>query len=252
MSDSTFPHQIRNNKTSGRSDSSQRSNSSISFLFLLTHLQTYLQKELISQTDENFVRKKRKIETLDDYWNEIQDINAIYHPQMNEIITHWNSRVNMISGKKFREKNLKTFNLPILEQIENILEDKVKLRRRTQLNRNKTRVFGKKEDEEENEEKYDPEIFDDSDFYQTLLTDILNHSHSIQESDWKTKNIKKSNRSQFENMSLDQFKKLKKNTIKKRKLVSFETIHELVGFVAPLEEPEIRDWGSALAESLFK
>lgn len=77
-----------------------------------------------------------------------------------------------------------------MTQIENIMNDKDRLIRRTQLQRNDYKILGKKEQEEEkaNEHEvseedgrkadrhlmtYDEEIFDDNDFYQQLLRELI-------------------------------------------------------------------------------
>lgn len=76
-----------------------------------------------------------------------------------------------------------------MTQIENIMNDKDRLIRRTQLQRNDYKILGKKEQEEEANEHevseedgrkadrhlmtYDEEIFDDNDFYQQLLRELI-------------------------------------------------------------------------------
>lgn len=78
-----------------------------------------------------------------------------------------------------------------MTQIDNIMNDKDRLIRRTQLQRNDYKILGKKEQDEEDEKEaalpeeeggrkadrhlmtYDEEIFDDNDFYQQLLRELI-------------------------------------------------------------------------------
>jgi len=84
----------------------------------------------------------------------------------------------------FANKNFKALNQSIMTQVNKILEDKQKLISRTQIKRTKYKILGKRVHPTEDTEATvadalnknnvrDPEIFDDTDFYQQLLKDLI-------------------------------------------------------------------------------
>jgi len=63
-----------------------------------------------------------------------------------------------------------------LKQVEQILGDRGRLLKRTQLKRAQYDIIGKtaaNDDDESHESEHDPEIFDDSDFYHQLLREFI-------------------------------------------------------------------------------
>ncbi|KAF6206795.1 hypothetical protein GE061_018031 [Apolygus lucorum] len=119
---------------------------------------------------------------------------ADFAPFRDSEITKWNEKAKISSGKA-AQKDFSAFDQSILKLIESILFDKYRLVRKTQLKRSDYMIYGQskveqeKQDEKETEEEegvlavsktqgkkdhvYDPEIFDDGDFYQKLLRDFI-------------------------------------------------------------------------------
>ncbi|GFY49494.1 protein AATF [Trichonephila inaurata madagascariensis] len=108
-------------------------------------------------------------------------------PYRNSVIQKWDEKTKLSSGRT--QKSFSAFDNSALKQIEQSLQDKSRLIKRTQLKRSVYRILGKSEPSNsksanENEEisvskqdmllkDYDPEIFDDDDFYRQILKDII-------------------------------------------------------------------------------
>ncbi|GFU47136.1 protein AATF [Nephila pilipes] len=108
-------------------------------------------------------------------------------PYRNSVIKKWDEKTKLSSGKA--QKSFSAFDNSALKQIEQNLQDKSRLIKRTQLKRSAYRILGKPEsacikNAEDNEEMsvskqdmllkdYDPEIFDDDDFYRQILKDVI-------------------------------------------------------------------------------
>ncbi|KAK3925171.1 Protein AATF [Frankliniella fusca] len=137
-------------------------------------------------------KKKMKKENLSEV---ISSRYANYMPYRDAIIQKWNSKTQVAHGSSNR--NFSAFEQSTLKQIEQILADKSRVMRRTQLRRSEYHILGQphentkqfenpKEETDgvsaENQEsksvadvskEYDPEIFDDSDFYHQLLRELI-------------------------------------------------------------------------------
>ncbi|CAG9765724.1 unnamed protein product [Ceutorhynchus assimilis] len=120
--------------------------------------------------------KKRK---LDEYEKDISDLHNKYKKYRNETIEKWNTKTRLSTMKTSGPT------LSVTSQIEHILSDKEKLRKRTQLKKSEFKILGQKDSSESilesNEdngdvkqaEEYNSEIFDDSDFYHQLLRELI-------------------------------------------------------------------------------
>ncbi|CAI2180668.1 2484_t:CDS:2 [Funneliformis geosporum] len=109
------------------------------------------------------------------YSNDISDSEDI------QTIDKWSNKVQIASGIPLNKK-FKAINQDVNTQIEQILQDKERLINRTQLKRNLDKILGKKDYDEPNKDikkhdehlsNYDVEIFDDTDFYQQLLRELI-------------------------------------------------------------------------------
>ncbi len=105
-------------------------------------------------------------------------------------IDHWNRRTQLASGQG-HTTTFKVLNQSVLTQIATVMQDDVRLVRRTQMRRGEGRVLGagirERQRQTQHEEKrvdqlvdgrveeYDEEIYDDTDYYQQLLREIISH-----------------------------------------------------------------------------
>mmetsp|Transcript_10013 Transcript_10013/g.15669 ORF Transcript_10013/g.15669 Transcript_10013/m.15669 type:complete len:234 (-) Transcript_10013:159-860(-) len=139
--------------------------------------------------------QKRKRETVVGVWDRISMADREMIPFRDSTIDKWNSKVMLAgnSGSKF-----KALNQSILTQTQHVLEDMDRLLRRTRVKRSTYKVIGdtleapaqdaeeegKEEDIAEEtapgrrslKEEVDEEAYDDSDFYQLLLRDLIEAS----------------------------------------------------------------------------
>ncbi|KAI4468291.1 aatf protein apoptosis antagonizing transcription factor [Holotrichia oblita] len=99
---------------------------------------------------------------LNNYENTINSVFTAYIPYRNSVIEKWNDKTRIVGPKS----NTQIFS--VVSQVENILNDKQKLIQKTQLKRMDYNISKTSETSEKNNE-YDPEIFDDNDFYHQLL-----------------------------------------------------------------------------------
>uniref|UniRef100_A0AAF5PLE2 TRAUB domain-containing protein n=1 Tax=Wuchereria bancrofti TaxID=6293 RepID=A0AAF5PLE2_WUCBA len=85
-------------------------------------------------------------------------------------LSKWDERttLNTISIIKNKKKDFSGFESVVLKQIEQIMNEKHRLLRRTQMKRHDVDRIGGDEDN-----NYDAEIFDDDDFYQQLLKELI-------------------------------------------------------------------------------
>ncbi|XP_013414471.1 protein AATF [Lingula anatina] len=131
---------------------------------------------------------KRKI-TVDEFPEFLAKRHKAFHLYRNNTIQKWNDKTKLAAGK-VSSKSFSAFDQSTLKQIEQVLSDRERLLRRTQLKRSSYRVLGKeKEDEDRTEaheqlpnrdhlKDYDEEIFDDDDFYHQLLRELIERKTS--------------------------------------------------------------------------
>ncbi|KAI9011497.1 apoptosis-antagonizing transcription factor [Gaertneriomyces semiglobifer] len=168
---------------------------------LLTSL-VDLRKSLISQNaavSQSFspsVLNKRKrpsteedcepLKLVESYWADIHPLDAQFVSYRNATIEKWNSKIQIASGIPLQKK-FKTINQSVLSQIKQVMSDTGRLVKRTQLKRGEYSIVGEEgkagnegETGDEGEVKadqhlahYDTEVFDDGDYYQQLLKELV-------------------------------------------------------------------------------
>ena len=110
---------------------------------------------------------------LSEYSRLLEERHKALIPYRNETIEKWNDKTRLASGS-VNKKSFSGFETSTLKQIEHILTDKSRLVKRTQNKRSSYRILGQPErDTLAGEEAFDPEIFDDDDFYHQLLRELI-------------------------------------------------------------------------------
>jgi len=109
--------------------------------------------------------------------------NALHHrescmcsiePYILQTVEFWSSKTllaNRLSQTKF-----KALNQSIVDQVERVMRDSDRLVQRTRQIRSQYTVLGKRKREDDDTGdnlRFDPEIFDDTDFYQILLQQLI-------------------------------------------------------------------------------
>ncbi|KAG8184904.1 hypothetical protein JTE90_017759 [Oedothorax gibbosus] len=145
-------------------------------------------EEITPENKPEEICQKRKL-NMEDFDTILGKRFKSLEPYRNAVIQKWDEKTRLATGR-MTQKSFQCFDNSALKQIEQILQDKTRLVRRTQLKRSLYRVLGKPESIEMNKEgnaeaepsvsqqdlllkDYDPEIFDDDDFYRQILKDVI-------------------------------------------------------------------------------
>jgi len=125
-------------------------------------------------------------------WSQIDNNFQLLLPWCYETIEIWHKKTQQASGQtSLTDKKFKVINQGIVAQMEWIMKSADELIKKTQLKRLDYNILGKRKRETPNDtkvsvedeetlaiidgrkEEYDSEILDDTDFYQSLLRDII-------------------------------------------------------------------------------
>uniref|UniRef100_T1IH21 Protein AATF n=1 Tax=Strigamia maritima TaxID=126957 RepID=T1IH21_STRMM len=113
---------------------------------------------------------KRKLR-FEEYPEFLAKRHADFERFRDSTIEKWNDRTRLTTGKM---KGFNAFDQTALKQIEHILSDKNRLLTRSRTKRSVYHILGKQDSTETDETSgIDPEIFDDDDFYQQLLRELI-------------------------------------------------------------------------------
>ncbi|CAG8677041.1 9568_t:CDS:2, partial [Cetraspora pellucida] len=133
----------------------------------------------IAITENVANNRKRHIEDdnyLEYLWKDMQEINDSFLPFRAQTIEKWSNKVQIAPGIPLNKK-FKAINQGVNDQIAHVLCDRERLIKRTQLKRNTDKILGKAKPGtgtyDEHLTNYDLEIFDDTDFYQQLLRELI-------------------------------------------------------------------------------
>ncbi|KAL2719742.1 protein AATF [Vespula maculifrons] len=163
-----------------------------------------------------------------DYEKILAKRHKSYVNYRNSIISKWNDKTRVTTGKLNKGISQTT-----LKQIEFALSDKVKLHKRTQLKRSEYVTVGKSlpvsNEDDRRVQEYDPEIYDDDDFYHQLLRDLIEYKSSD-----ITDPIQLSKQwIQLQNMRSKMKRKIDTRATKGRK-VRYNVHNKLVNYMAPI------------------
>ncbi|CAO3664115.1 unnamed protein product [Umbelopsis vinacea] len=132
--------------------------------------------------------RKRHLDDDDEYvdklWSDMSQLNDLFKSYRNATVEKWGNKVQVASGIPLNKK-FKAFDQNIMTQVNSILGDSDRLVKRTQLKRTEYRPLGKESPANEESKEaavvevdahladHDSEIFDDNDFYQQLLKELI-------------------------------------------------------------------------------
>lgn len=203
-----------------------------------------LDKEISSDTEDELKNGKQlsidenteAIEELapqkrlryNDYEKILQKDHDSYRKYRDFVIKKWNDKTRIATGSLNKNSSQTT-----LKQIEFAMSDISKLRKRTQLKRSEYNVVGKCLLNEDNDnrriQEYDPEIYDDDDFYHQLLRDLIEYKSSD-----VTDPVQLSKQwIQLQNMRKKMKRKIDTRATKGRR-VRYNVHNKLVNFMAPI------------------
>jgi len=201
----------------------------------------YLQDQVNNNDDDGE-------DLVDRVWNVIEESNQSIETFRNESIERWALKTKIqssVNGGGSSKLNLKVINAGLIQQIESSLKnekERKKLIGRTQLKQFEGSVLGKRERDihyNDNGYEIDSEIFDDKDFYQVLLKDLISEvGGSSSEISFRRALTKKKQKNGYDGKT-------------KGKAIKYTVHNELVNFMAPNWEDEIPESATTLFANLF-
>lgn len=114
--------------------------------------------------------KKRK-RNADDLWKDVSEANQAILPQYNDILNTYTRKTNLAGGSQV--KKFKAVNQDILAQVESVLADVQRVKRKAHAPLDVDAGNTTAEEEDSAEDLLDELMYDDSDFYQQLLKEFL-------------------------------------------------------------------------------
>ncbi|KAI7905236.1 apoptosis antagonizing transcription factor-domain-containing protein [Cokeromyces recurvatus] len=226
------------------------------------------QNGAVELPEDDYNSRKRHIDDDDDVyidtlWKDISKLNEVFTPYRNSTLEKWSNKVQAAAGARLNKK-FKAFDQNVMTQIETIMADKTSLIKRTQLQRSDYKILGKisvtvenQKEEQQQEEidtgkkadrhlnTYDVEIFDDQDFYQQQLRELI-ESRMVDTNDPVAIGMRWAARKQTENKK-KKAKTIDRKASKGRKL-RFNVHEKLQNFMAPIPNGE---WHESMIDELY-
>ncbi|KAJ3683301.1 hypothetical protein LUZ60_013528 [Juncus effusus] len=121
----------------------------------------------------------------DDDWLRLHKMHQRIAPFRNNAVDKWQRKTQVTTGAAALKGKLHAFNQNISDQVAGYMRDPSKMIKRMQLRRSSVEIIGQVQEEEQPDSKKeetdgdgDPELIDDSEFYQQLLKEFL-ESHDL-------------------------------------------------------------------------
>ncbi|XP_065053368.1 protein AATF-like [Rhopilema esculentum] len=205
------------------------------------------------------MKKTTKLkQTIAEYEKEVSNRHKSFQPFVDETIAKWDEKTKTSYGKQ-KNRNFSSFDRSIIKQITQIMSEKERLIKRTQLKRSIYRTLGKKYQDNPTEEamedvdlhlkNYDPEIFDDDDFYHQLLKEFIERKSNILATDDPVS----MGRQWLEIQKLrSKVKKKIDSKASKGRRIRYDVHSKLLNFMAPVSVGSMNDQSrNDLFKSLF-
>ncbi|KAK4525406.1 hypothetical protein GAYE_SCF12G3314 [Galdieria yellowstonensis] len=178
---------------------------------------------------------------IDNLWRKLEKQNIQLKSFRQTVLDYWDKKVREASGKLYNQSNkFKVINQDVLSQIEGVLSNRERLYRRAHTRRDGNRSLLNLSSTQRDKNRTEPEIYDDGDFYELLLKEVVNDTTRIG---------KDGNNASHWTRSRQRKEYLDRRESKGRRLKY--TVHEkMVGFLAPIpmKESETRN---QILKSLF-
>ncbi|CDW58110.1 NFU1 iron-sulfur cluster scaffold homolog, mitoch ondrial [Trichuris trichiura] len=174
--------------------------------------------------------KKRRCLSLDKYADLLEQLHSAFH---------WYEKTRMVNIKS-SHKDFSGFEFNILKQIDYVLSDRDRLRRRTQVKRSDYSYVGEPSQsrgDANNDEVVDEEIFDDDDFYEQLLRELIHRSTGnctdplVQGRQW----------AKLQKLRTKRKRKTVDRRASKGRAIRYHVISKLVNFMAPIDRCQMSD-----------
>ncbi|PIC55138.1 hypothetical protein B9Z55_000054 [Caenorhabditis nigoni] len=161
-------------------------------------------------------------------------------------LTKWYNRTKVLSSKSMNNADFSVFEKgSILGQINKVLADEDKLLKKVHTNRSgKTRLGSAPSDS-----AHDPEIFDDSDFYQVLLKQMLEARNQMNQNSQDGADMTR-NYMELQSMISNKKKRDVSQLSSKDRKLKYEPIAKLINFYP--SKPSVATWSHESRNELFK
>eukprot|EP00262_Sarcandra_glabra_P016415 TRINITY_DN5338_c0_g1_i2.p1 TRINITY_DN5338_c0_g1~~TRINITY_DN5338_c0_g1_i2.p1 ORF type:complete len:378 (-),score=91.24 TRINITY_DN5338_c0_g1_i2:60-1193(-) len=182
----------------------------------------------------------------DEAWLRVHRMHSRIAPFRNNSIDKWQRKTQVTTGAAAFKGKLHAFNQNISAQVATYMKDPSKMIKRMQLRRSSVGVFGEVPEEAGNKKEEDanvdgdPELLDDSEFYQQLLKEFF-ESYDPTSSETAFYNLKK--------LQPKKRKLVDRRASKSRK-IRYQVHDKIVNFMAP-EPMNIPPMAPKLFENLF-
>lgn len=233
----------------------------------ISELKDTLKENLVNLNDICVLLGKRinvnlkPIKENDDVYKIVDSNYDKLNPTCEELVQKWHSRTQVstnILNKKLNKKNVSLSSLqqPILTQVYKTMENKQFIETRSHQKRDVYRVLGKPA--ESINEKLDFQIYDDHEFYQSLMKEFLSSSMDTLDTEANAGEEKHSmsltqeylrKREQLRKMRGN--KKKKSNKISKDRKLKFIIHDKLINFMVPQETEKLSEGREDILKILF-
>ncbi|KAJ3768383.1 apoptosis-antagonizing transcription factor [Lentinula raphanica] len=214
-------------------------------------------QQILFEANDSFeypLQKRRKLDDgqshsrsdlagyLDEACEDVSTLESNYHPHLINTLSKWSSKIQAVAPSVLLPANRNAFSKDrqhlknAVQLVDESLLTHDKLLQRTQQWRGKGQRLGI-ENLEGDAPEVDPEIFDDTDFYQQLLRDVIDSRNDTGLNDW---------------MAVQKQKKAKKKVdtkASKGRKLRFDVHEKLQNFMAPI--PAKGAWHEEQIDELF-
>lgn len=208
----------------------------------------------MDEDDESEEANSAPVLDPEDPGSVLADRSEVMKSVRNQLLDHWYHKTRYTAGAKLFKSQDSVEQSPVA-QIRQIMENRSRLIKRTQMKRSVYKVLGKSDvpvdgedaTADKSNDEYDSEIFDDDDFYHQLLRELI-ESKTSDSSDSVTVS-----RKWLEIQKLRSKLKRKVDTrASKSRKIKFEPIKQLTNYVAPvIEDAFTEEAKDELFNSLF-
>ncbi|KAJ7746894.1 apoptosis-antagonizing transcription factor [Mycena maculata] len=226
--------------------------------FLLSDELFDLQEKLLSANESTDAppRKRRRLQVdagpadfstqLHEATSAASAVEHAYHPYLVQTLSKWSSKIQAVAPSALLPSNRNAFSSRNSQNLKSAVQlidetflDHRKLIARTQIRRGRGIRLGEAVDEEDEEGQTNIEVFDDTDFYQQLLRDIIDSrgNNGPGADDW---------------MGVQKQKKVKKKVdtkASKGRKLRYEVHEKLQNFMVPVPVPGM--WHEEQIDELF-
>jgi len=185
----------------------------------------------------------------DAIWNDLDSQFLSVHSMLEETINTFSQRFNLMNTSSIKSKFMNVFQTP-MQQAQKMMDDYPRLLKRTQLKDKDFKVMGAFEGQ--NEQEYDEEIYNDSEFYNHIYKEFITNAQS--QSSLIDGELAVGNTQAYLKQKLLRSKIAKPNVDRrasKARKLRYEVHPKLMNFMTPVENSKLIPGRDDLIKNLF-